>query len=111
MCLTGGEDKQEQWKELRKGSEAVVATPGRLVELVMQGALEIQQVGYVVVDECDKMVSMGFAETLASILTNTRPDRQLMLFTATLSPKTQEMLTGWRGRATRGHRVIRVAGL
>lgn len=39
----------------------MVATPGRLVELVMQGALEIQQIGYVVVDECDKMVSMGFA--------------------------------------------------
>lgn len=56
----GGESKHEQWKELKAGVEILIATPGRLIDLVKKKATNFKRCTYVVLDEADKMFSMGF---------------------------------------------------
>ncbi len=80
----GGENKHEQWKSLKAGTDIIVATPGRLMELIQKKATNLDRCTYVVVDEADKMFNMGFEKQIRSILKNIRPDRQTLLFTATL---------------------------
>lgn len=59
-ALLGGESKHEQWKELKAGVEILVATPGRLIEMVKKKATNLKRCTYFVIDEADKMFSMGF---------------------------------------------------
>lgn len=59
-ALLGGESKHEQWKELKAGVEILVATPGRLIEMVKKKATNLRRCTYMVIDEADKMFSMGF---------------------------------------------------
>jgi ATP-dependent RNA helicase DDX42 len=56
----GGESKHEQWKELKAGVEILIATPGRLIEMVKKKATNFKRCTYLVIDEADKMLSMGF---------------------------------------------------
>jgi len=58
--LLGGESKQEQWKELKAGVDILIATPGRLIEMVKKKATNFKRCTYIVIDEADKMFSMGF---------------------------------------------------
>ena len=59
-ALLGGESKHEQWKELKAGVEILIATPGRLIEMVKKKATNFKRCTYIVIDEADKMFSMGF---------------------------------------------------
>lgn len=59
-ALVGGENKHEQWKVLKGGVELVVATPGRLMEMIQKKATNLRRCTYIVIDEADKMFSMGF---------------------------------------------------
>ena len=90
-CVYGGTDIRRQMKELQKGVHVVVATPGRLVDLLNRKALNIETVFAVVLDEADEMLNMGFQEDLDFILSNTPKDKNTYLFSATM-PKEVERI-------------------
>lgn len=83
LPIYGGASKWEQQKALRKRPELVVGTPGRLIDLVKCKALSLARVTYLVLDEADRMFDMGFEVQVRSIVNQTRPDRQTLLFSAT----------------------------
>jgi ATP-dependent RNA helicase DeaD len=83
----GGASISDQIKKLEKGAGIVVATPGRAVDLINRGKLKLSHVRWLVLDEADEMLSMGFKDDLDSILSMTPPDRQTLLFSATMPPE------------------------
>lgn len=82
-CLYGGVSKRNQIYELRRGAEIVIATPGRLLDLLEAGVTNLRRVTYLVMDEADRMLDMGFEPQISRIVENARPDRQLVMFSAT----------------------------
>ncbi|GDX83197.1 hypothetical protein LBMAG42_50080 [Deltaproteobacteria bacterium] len=83
-AIYGGVGFPPQEEALRDGSEIVVGTPGRLLDHIRRGNLKLDQVKVVVLDEADEMLSMGFFEDVRKIVERTNPERQTMLFSATL---------------------------
>ncbi|CAK0805794.1 unnamed protein product [Prorocentrum cordatum] len=79
----GGVQRRGQVQELRRGCEIVIATPGRLLDLLEGGATNLKRVTYLVVDEADRMLDMGFEPQLRRIVSQIRPDRQTLLWSAT----------------------------
>jgi len=80
----GGVSFVPQLKQLRRGVDVAVACPGRLADLVRRGNLYLDEVEVVVIDEADRMADMGFLPEVRRILDAVRPDRQTLLFSATL---------------------------
>ncbi|MDR2548664.1 MAG: DEAD/DEAH box helicase [Desulfobulbus sp.] len=91
LALYGGQSYQQQFRSLRQGVAVVVGTPGRLLDLADQDALDLSTVHTVVLDEADEMLSMGFIEDIERILERTPAARQTMLFSATISKRVQEL--------------------
>ncbi|MCF8293913.1 MAG: DEAD/DEAH box helicase [Chitinophagaceae bacterium] len=83
-AVYGGSSISEQIRELRQGVHIIVATPGRLIDLIDRKAVKIEQVETVVLDEADEMLNMGFQEDIESILSNTPEDKVTGLFSATM---------------------------
>lgn len=84
FAIYGGVGYEPQKRALRKGVEILVACPGRLEDLVNQRALVLDRVELVVIDEADRMADMGFLPAVRRILDQTNPERQTLLFSATL---------------------------
>lgn len=85
MAIYGGQSYSEQFRNLRNGLDIVVGTPGRLLDLIeKKNALDLSNLRYLVLDEADEMLSMGFVEDIERILQQTPPTRQTALFSATL---------------------------
>lgn len=80
----GGVSIEQQIKTLKRGVDVLVATPGRLIDLVNRRALSLSRITSVVLDEADRMADMGFTPQVEEILQQTYPERQTMLFSATL---------------------------
>ncbi len=87
MALYGGQSYQLQIRGIRQGVDIVVGTPGRLLDLIKQGSLDLSTVGTVVLDEADEMLSMGFVEDIELILDRIPAERQTLLFSATISKR------------------------
>src|SRR3712207_1466682 len=86
LPVYGGQAIGQQLRVLRRGVDVIVATPGRAVDHLTRGSLDLGRVDIVVLDEADEMLDMGFAEDLDTVLTATPRDRQTALFSATISP-------------------------
>jgi ATP-dependent RNA helicase DeaD len=86
LPIYGGQAIGQQLGRLRRGVDVVVATPGRAVDHLKRGSLSLDRVSYVVLDEADEMLDMGFAEDLEAILKAAPAARQTALFSATISP-------------------------
>ncbi len=84
LSVYGGVGYGPQVSGLRKGADILVATPGRLEDLMAQGMVDLSKVSIVVVDEADRMADMGFMPAVRRILDQTSADRQTLLFSATL---------------------------
>ncbi len=84
LPVFGGSSIDMQIKALKKGIQIVVATPGRLLDLIRRKAIKLYQVKTVVLDEADEMLNMGFSEDLNSILETVPPQRRALLFSATM---------------------------
>jgi len=84
LAVYGGESIQRQIRELTHGVHIVVGTPGRLIDLLKRGALNLHSAKMVVLDEADRMLDMGFIEDIEYILSRTPRDRQTALFSATI---------------------------
>lgn len=83
-AVYGGASIQDQIRDIRRGSQVIVGTPGRTVDLINRGVLNLSQIQWVVLDEADEMLSMGFAEDLRHILGQTPAEKQTLLFSATI---------------------------
>eukprot|EP01024_Parvocaulis_polyphysoides_P038745 TRINITY_DN34921_c0_g1_i4.p1 TRINITY_DN34921_c0_g1~~TRINITY_DN34921_c0_g1_i4.p1 ORF type:complete len:434 (+),score=60.07 TRINITY_DN34921_c0_g1_i4:146-1303(+) len=83
VCVYGGVPKITQTKPISKGVEIVVGTPGRVEDLVQEGSCSLRQVTFVVLDEADRMLDLGFEPSMRSIIGRTRADRQTLMFSAT----------------------------
>ncbi|XP_053684919.1 ATP-dependent RNA helicase DDX42 [Sabethes cyaneus] len=90
-CCYGGGSKWEQSKALELGAEIVVATPGRMIDMVKMKATNLRRVTYLVLDEADKMFNMGFEPQVRSICNHVRPDRQTLLFSATFKKRIERL--------------------
>jgi ATP-dependent RNA helicase DeaD len=87
LAVYGGQPYSPQLSRLRQGVDIVVGTPGRLLDLLDKGALDLSHVSTVVIDEADEMLSMGFIEDIENILSKIPPERQTALFSATMPPE------------------------
>lgn len=85
VSLYGGSSYAPQENALRRGCDVIVATPGRLIDHLERGNLELSAVKFAVLDEADEMLSVGFADAIETILQATPADRQTLLFSATLT--------------------------
>ncbi len=92
--LSGGDNIDRQVAALQRPTQIVVATPGRLIDLVGRKALSLAAVKHLVLDEADEMLSMGFKEELRRIFTFTRARRSTWLFSATFPAAIQELIKG-----------------
>ncbi len=84
MAIYGGVSYSKQIRKLERGVDIIVACPGRLLDLVEQGKLSLEDVDIVIIDEADRMADMGFTEPVCEILDACSPTRQTVLFSATL---------------------------
>ncbi|MCA9999614.1 MAG: DEAD/DEAH box helicase, partial [Anaerolineales bacterium] len=91
LSIYGGQPYSRQINRLRKGVDVVVGTPGRLLDLIKQNALDLSQLRALVLDEADEMLSMGFIEDIEAILAQTPANRQTALFSATLPPEIRKL--------------------
>ena len=91
LTVYGGTSYTQQLSQLRRGVQVVVGTPGRILDLVKRGRLDLTEVHTVVLDEADEMLSMGFVEDMEAILAATPDERQTTLFSATLPPRIREL--------------------
>jgi len=82
-CCYGGAPRGQQLGALRRGAQVVVACPGRLNDFIQSGAVNLSNVCYLVLDEADRMLDMGFEPQIRSIIQQIPPQRQTLLFTAT----------------------------
>ena len=83
-AVYGGASIAMQIAQLKKGAQIIVATPGRLLDLINRKAVKLAQVAYAVLDEADEMLNMGFQEDIDQILSNIRGHRHIWLFSATM---------------------------
>ncbi|BGP43641.1 ATP-dependent RNA helicase dbp2 [Rhodotorula kratochvilovae] len=90
-CVYGGVPKGGQIRDLQRGSEIVIATPGRLIDMLESGKTNLRRVTYLVMDEADRMLDMGFEPQIRKILDQIRPDRQTLMFSATWPKEVQKL--------------------
>lgn len=91
LAVYGGAGIDSQIRQLKKGVQIVVATPGRLVDLMNRGVAKLDQVRNVVLDEADEMLSMGFSESIDAILEKVPTSRNTLLFSATMSKEIERI--------------------
>jgi len=84
VAVYGGASIVQQLRELKRGAHVVVATPGRLLDIIERGAVNFDQVRYAVLDEADEMLNMGFQEDINNILSKTPQSKTTWLFSATM---------------------------
>lgn len=91
ICVFGGVPKYEQKKALREGVHVVVATPGRLEDLLNDSFCSLKRVTYLVLDEADRLLDEGFEKPIRNIIGATHPERQIAMFSATWPKSVQEL--------------------
>lgn len=94
-AVYGGAKIEEQISALRRTTHIVVATPGRLIDLLEKKALDLSHIKTVVLDEADEMLSMGFKKELDTILTYTKMRKATWLFSATMSPEIKSIIKNY----------------
>lgn len=84
LCVYGGVPISRQMSQLDHGVDVVVGTPGRVIDLIKRGALKLSEIQFLVLDEADQMLNVGFADDVETILQHVPPKRQCMMFSATM---------------------------
>jgi ATP-dependent RNA helicase DeaD len=90
-AVYGGASIGDQIRSLKRGTHIVVATPGRLIDLIERKAVNLEEIHYVVLDEADEMLNMGFKEDIEFILKNTPNRQSTWLFSATMPPEIRQV--------------------
>jgi ATP-dependent RNA helicase DBP3 len=90
-CIYGGVSKKEQEDALKEGVHVIVATPGRLIDFLNTNVCDLSAVGFLVLDEADRMLDMGFEPEIKKILSYVPQERQTAMFSATWPPAIQKL--------------------
>ncbi|CAH0546381.1 unnamed protein product [Brassicogethes aeneus] len=90
-CVFGGVTRNFQARDLNRGVEIVIATPGRLIDFLERGDTNLQRCTYLVLDEADRMLDMGFEPQIRKIIGQIRPDRQTLMWSATWPPEVRNL--------------------
>ncbi len=93
LALYGGQSIERQQEQLRRGTQIVVGTPGRVLDLLGRGTLSFKNLGWLVLNEADEMLNMGFIQDVEKILSQVPGDRQTAFFSATMAPEIRELAT------------------
>jgi len=91
FAIHGGVDQDPQIKQLNKGVDVLIATPGRMFDLVSQGALQLQRVEILVLDEADHMLDLGFIKDIRDLMRHLPRKRQTLFFSATIDEKIKKI--------------------
>jgi ATP-dependent RNA helicase DeaD len=91
LPIYGGDSIQKQLRELKRGVDVVVGTPGRVLDLIRRKALLLGHAQFLVLDEADEMLNMGFIEDIEEVIKQLPPERQTLLFSATMPPQIQKL--------------------
>lgn len=91
VAVYGGADIRSQISALRRGAHIIVGTPGRLIDHINRGTINLDRIGRVVLDEADQMLDMGFQEDIDEILKSTPKEKRVWLFSATMQPKIEKI--------------------
>ena len=92
LPIYGGASYERQFAGLKNGAQIIIGTPGRVMDHIERKSLSMANIGMVVLDEADRMLDMGFRDDMVSILSKAKPDRQTVLFSATLPPAIKQMI-------------------
>jgi ATP-dependent RNA helicase DeaD len=95
VAVYGGSSISDQIKRIKKGAQIIVATPGRLIDLIGRKAVRLETIRYVVLDEADEMLNMGFKEDLDEILSHTPADKSTWLFSATMPTEVRRIMKNY----------------
>jgi len=90
-CVFGGAPKGPQLRDIENGAEIVIATPGRLIDFLEVGKINLRRTTYLVLDEADRMLDMGFEPQIRKIIEQIRPDRQVLMWSATWPREVQQL--------------------
>ncbi|KAJ8681852.1 hypothetical protein QAD02_017644 [Eretmocerus hayati] len=90
-CIFGGAPKGGQARDLERGVEIVIATPGRLIDFLERGTTNLRRCTYLVLDEADRMLDMGFEPQIRKIIEQIRPDRQVLMWSATWPKEVRQL--------------------
>lgn len=90
-AIYGGAPKGPQIRDLSRGVEIVIATPGRLIDMLETQKTNLRRITYLVMDEADRMLDMGFEPQIRKIVSQIRPDRQTLMFSATWPKDVQKL--------------------
>merc|ERR550539_62571 len=90
-CVYGGAPKRDQQRKMRAGMQFLIATPGRLLDFLEKGVLTLTTCSYCVFDEADRMLDMGFEPQIRAVLSQVRPDRQMLMWSATWPREVQTL--------------------
>ncbi len=92
-AIYGGVSQHQQTQTLRRGVDVLIATPGRLLDLVIQGHISLQHIQFLVLDEADRMLDMGFINDIRKILSRIPAQRQTVFFSATMPDEVQHLVS------------------
>lgn len=95
VAVYGGTSIMDQIRALKHGAQIIVATPGRLIDLIERGKAKLDGVHHIVLDEADEMLNMGFAESINRIFEELPEDRHTLLFSATMSKEVEKVAKGY----------------
>ena len=95
--IYGGQSITDQLERLKKGVHVVVGTPGRVYDHIRRKSLALERVSYVILDEADEMLNMGFIEEVEEILKHTNPERRTLLFSATIPDRIMTIAKQYMG--------------
>ena len=93
----GGQSMGEQIRNLKKGVEIVVGTPGRVKDHIERGTLKLENISYFILDEADEMLDMGFIEDIEEIFGHANPNSRILLFSATMPPQILKIASQFMG--------------
>lgn len=96
-CVFGGAPRGPQSRDLMRGCEIVIATPGRLIDFLESGQTNLKRCTYLVLDEADRMLDMGFEPQIRKILEQIRPDRQTLMWSATWPKEVRRLAEDFLG--------------
>jgi ATP-dependent RNA helicase RhlE len=91
-AIYGGVSQYQQTQALRRGVDVLIATPGRLLDLVVQGHIRLQHIEYLVLDEADRMLDMGFINDIKKIISRLPAQRQTVFFSATMPEEVKHLV-------------------
>lgn len=107
LPVYGGHPIERQIRSLQKGVDVVVGTPGRVLDHIKRKTINLDSINFLVLDEADEMLDMGFVDDMEEIIKNLNPDRQTLLFSATMPPEIKKLASRYMKPDTKHISIVK----